>query len=726
MSYWDIESPATPAARLTTRTAARGPTGSPPKDATMSNAHENTAADINWRDWSPETLAAARDTNKLILLDSGATWCHWCHVMDRVTYEDPDVIDLVSQRFIAVRIDRDRRPELDAWLQRTPTVVRGSGYGGWPLTVVLTPNATPLWRATFLPPRSEGQYGPVPGLIDVLQRLDEIWREKHEAIARSAAQFRQQGRHQLDAAYDQPGTLSAALVDRIAVGIKGEYDAERGGFGHAPKFFNATSLELLLMRAWAGDAEAEQIVTHSLTAMADGGVHDQVAGGFHRYSVDRRWHVPHFEKMAYDNAALLDVYASACALTGEERFAEVARGIVAWLWRDLSGDAGFYASQNADVGLDDDGDFFTWTVEEMRDALGEDAELAMRYYGVDAEGDMDARPGRNVLHVTMNADELAAKTGRPVEDIHEALQAGRQALLPTRRRRATPSIDTTVFADLNGMLISALLRASGHLGEKDWADVAVTYLEALLDSHRNAAGVFGHYIDDGELHNVGLLADQAWMLRALLDTFQHANSPEHLQAARVVGDFIIDRLVGEGASLVCRPQVEAPDPTVVAPRRSWDDAPIRSAASVAAAALADLGWLTGEPVYTEAARRGVESFAGVDSRYGTFLGGYGMAVDRLLYGPRSVTVVSPGGTAGMVDEARRRYLPHKVVLRLKPGDPAQKAVLDQIGYAPVANGAVAYVCGHTACLAPAGDTEELRHRLDELRQRTTPRGSLRR
>ncbi len=679
---------------------------------------QDTHTAIDWHDWSEETFQLAREQNKLILLDSGATWCHWCHVMDRVTYENDEVIDFVSERFIAIRIDRDRRPELDAWLQRTPTVIRGSGQGGWPLTVILTPDSVPLWKATFLPPRAAGKYGPVPGLLDVLEQLDKIWQDDHEKLAKAAREFGEQGQAQFDEAFQQPGELNDEIVQTVVAGIQADYDETQGGFGGAPKFFGAASLKLLLTRAWAGDEEAGHMVAYSLSAIANGGVHDHVAGGFHRYSVDARWHVPHFEKMAYDNAALLELYAAAYAHTGEQRFADVARDIVAWVRRDLSGEAGFYASQDADVGLDDDGDFFTWTPDEIRQAVGEDADVVLAFYGVTDVGDMHNRPARNVLHITRAPEEIAAQTKHSAAEVREIIARANATLLQVREQRSTPSIDRTVFADLNGMMISAWLRAADYLDDPAWTEEAIEKLNALLASHRTDNGVFGHYVEEGRLRNVGLLADQAWMLRAMVDAFQHTDDEAHLRAARQVGDFIIDRLVSKDGAFVSRPAAEPGLPTAVAPRRSWEDAPSRSPASVAAAALADLGYLTGEGVYTEAAATALASFAGgVQKDYGTFLGGYALAVDRLLHGPRSIAIVAVEPPAGMIALARQCYLPHKLRLILDPADAGDKALLEKLGYAPVDQAAVAYVCEGKMCLAPADNVDTLRDRFAELQQR---------
>jgi len=477
-----------------------------------------TRNEIDWVDWSSEAFERARRGDKLVLVDSGATWCHWCHVMDHVTYEDAEVVDLVRRRFVPVRIDRDRNSELDAYLQRSVPVVRSQG-GGWPLTVVMTGDGHVLYKATFLPPRVDAHYGVTSGLIEVLTSLEEYWRRNRSAIASAGEDIRRSMSGTLSQAYSRPAPASVGQVDVVLASVHAEYDETHGGFGREPKFFNAPALELLLGRAWRGDSRSLDVAAHSLESIARGGVCDHLAGGFHRYSVDARWHVPHFEKMAYDNAALLGLYANAWSLTGRPLFQSVAVRTLDWIRSVLLADdrRGFYASQDADRGPDDDGDYFTWTLAEFRDALGgQDEPLMASWYDVDGAGDMLARPGRNVLHTPKTHAQQARMADLGEEELTRRVEAGRRRLLQARLERPAPAVDKTVFADLNGMLIDACLTAWQRLGRNHARDDALAVLDALLENLRDDRGVFAHYRDDRGLRQVGALADQAWMLRALL------------------------------------------------------------------------------------------------------------------------------------------------------------------------------------------------------------------
>jgi hypothetical protein len=672
----------------------------------MAPAPQNHS-EIQWRDYSETVFEQARQQGKLLLLDSGATWCHWCHVMDRVTYEDPQVVALVNERFIPVRIDRDRRPELDAQLQQASSMVQTSSQGGWPLTVVLTPNGAVLWKATFLPPRADPAYGAQTGLIDILTRLDDYYQANPQEVNQAARQYLQDRKETLGRLFDEPGEVTGQLIETILSGVIASHDAERGGFGHAPKFFAATSLRLLMRHAWAGRRNAQETLTRTLDAMARGGVYDHIGGGFHRYSVDARWHVPHFEKMAYDNAALLAIYADAYALTGREVYAQVAGETISFIRRVLTSPdhQGFYATQDADVGLDDDGDTFTWTVGEIRDALGEDAPAVLDYYRVDARGDMEARPGRNVLHVTgesgpapTNLDELKSR------------------LLEARRKRPQPSVDQTVFADLNGMVIHALVTAANRLDADDVAELAVGHLDTLLETLRDDRGIFAHYRDGQTLHGVGRLADQAWMARALLSAWQRTGREDYLTAASTLGEFIIRELTDTDGGLLSKPPVEQSGPTAVAPQRRWDDAPSRSAASVATSVLVDLGYLTGNDRFSQAAGQALVSSAGaVETRMGTFLGGYALAVDRYLNGPRSGAVVG-NGSGELLNKTRQNYLPAGLVFALDPA--TQGDWLDRLGYEQ-ADETVVYLCAGRSCFPPARTVSELNDRLETLRRQSS-------
>lgn len=676
---------------------------------------------IQWLPWGEQAFAQARDEDKLIILDIGATWCHWCHVMDRQTYEDPGVAAAIRERFVAVRVDRDRMSELDAAMQRTqPLVQTGTQAGGWPLTVILTPEGHILFKATFVPARADPQFGVQAGLLEILAQVDEYWRSHRQALAAAGAKIAGQVHGHHDDLFARPGDPGEAQIEAVVAGLKDAYDPRHGGFGEAPKFFAASSLELLLAQAWRGDADAREMVAKTLDSIARGGVCDQVGGGFHRYSVDEHWHVPHFEKMAGDNAAMLAVFANAHALTGREDFARIAVATIGWIADTLGGQGesrGFFASQDADVGPDDDGDYFTWTPKEVAAACGGDADAAIAYFDVDDFGDMHSRPGRSVLHVPKTVRQHAMLSNTDEAQFARRVEQARAKLLDARRKRTAPAVDRTIFADANGMLIDALLTAWRRLGHAQAKDMALAKLDCVLADLRDWRGVFAHYRQGGQLDGVGLLADQAWMGRALVHAYTVTLRQEYLDAAAQAARYIAMNLASDDGGLLNLPAPAENLPTTVQPSRGWEDSPTRSAASVAADLMTDLGYLLGDARLAAAGAKALASFAGgVDRGWGTFLAGYALSLDRLLHGPRSIVVVAPAGDAGLAalsDAANHAYIPAGLAMTLEL--PKHQAIAERLGHA-VADSAVAYVCGGKACLPPAHNVDELRERIEELRK----------
>ena len=676
---------------------------------------------IKWMEWGPEVFKNARQTNRLILLDSGASWCHWCHVMDRVTYEDPEVIEVVNNKYVPVRIDRDRQSEVDAMFQRSPALVTGQEVGGWPLTAVLTPKGQLLYKSTFLPPRADSQYGASTGLVEILMRIDAYWRDNREEIDLAAHQLQHATEEHQRRMFQQPGELSDELILRIVNGIKQTHDQEHGGFGRSPKFFNATCIELLLCQGWAGDPDAMEMAISTLDAIACGGVYDQIGGGFHRYSVDEKWRLPHFEKMAYDNAAMLALYANAYALSGRDDFARIATETIEFIASTLGGrggSIGFYASQDADATVDDDGDYFTWTLDEIRASAGEDADAAIAWFDIDATGDIPHRPGRNVPAVTRGIDEIAAALDMPIDTLASSVEAARIKLRNARLKRKAPNVDTTIFADVNGMMIDALLTAWRRLDNDQARKMALTKLDRMLATMRDDRGVFAHYAVDDRLEGLGLLSDQAWMGRALVNAYTATGNGEYLAAALQVAKFVLANLRASDGSFVSSPIKTSQSPHEIPPGRSWDDAPARSPSSVAAQMLTDLAMLTGNFEFNDTAQRALESFAGgVDPNWGLFLGGYGMSLDRLLHGPRTVWIVTPledGVTLELARTAQRAFIPNSIVMVLNTAAPTQKEIASRVGHLGLSDPA-AFVCEHHRCLPPAHNPDDLAQRLNDLR-----------
>src|SRR5271166_3543297 len=368
---------------------------------------------VRWHAWGESAFARAQAEDKPILLDIGAVWCHWCHVMDRESYENPEIAALINRNFVAVKVDRDERPDVDARYQAAVSAI--SGQGGWPLTAILTPDGRPYFGGTYFPPSDH--YGR-PGFGRVLQTMADAWRNRRDEALESAGSV-MAAIESNESFSGRGGELTLALVDKIAESALKQFDARNGGFGSQPKFPHPAVLDLLLEVAMnRGNERARDAFCTTLEKMAHGGVYDQLAGGFHRYSVDERWVVPHFEKMLYDNTELLRNYVHGFQSFVREDFLETAREIVAWLDSTMTDRerGGFYASQDADISLDDDGDYFTWTLDEARAVLdGKELEVASRYYDIGELGDMHHNPAKNVLHVRFTREEVAAQAGVSVE-----------------------------------------------------------------------------------------------------------------------------------------------------------------------------------------------------------------------------------------------------------------------------------------------------------------------
>ncbi len=675
---------------------------------------------INWMQWGPEPFKKAQAQDKLILFDSGATWCHWCHVMDEVTYDDPEVIELLNERFIPLRIDRDRLPHVDNYFQRSVPLINSRG-NGWPLTVVITPEGYVLYKATFLPPREDPRYGASVGMIDLLEQLEKTWRENRKHINEAAEKLRERAGEESEKFFSSHSKLSESILDEVYAGLRNSFDNQHGGFGGAPKFFNPAAIEFLFLTGWRDEPRATSMASQTLASIARGGVCDQIGGGFHRYSVDARWHVPHFEKMAYDNAAMLANYANAYAITGDEQFARVARETIDWIDRVLKdpGQTHFYASQDADAAAGDDGDYFTWTSEEVMKLFGDESEVVLSFYDIDPVGDMHGRPGRNVLFAPKTIAQHARLYEKDEAEFEEFLSGAKAAILKRRLKRPTPSVDKTAFADLNAMMIDAYLTAYQRLGSQRCLQTALDVLDNLLVTLRNEDGVFAHYRHNSELKEPGLLADQAWMARALVHAFAVTSDEKYLKTAETLADYIVAELTTSDGGFLNSPKIENGGPSSVSPTRQIEDSPTRSAFSVAAQVLLDIAYLTGRDDLRAASEKAMQSVAGaIDSSWGTFVAGFALSLDQSLNGPRVVAVIGPANNlevARLTQTARQSYIPNAIVITLDPEVEAQALLMERLGY-KAGEKPIAYVCKNKTCLAPAHTPQQLIERMEELKR----------
>ncbi len=684
---------------------------------------------MRWHAWGEEAFARAQAQDKPILLDIGAVWCHWCHVMDRESYEDPEVAALINQNFVAVKVDRDERPDVDARYQAAVSAI--SGQGGWPLTAFLTPDGRPYFGGTYIP--REDRYGR-PGIGRVLLAMAQVWREKRDEALETASSVMAAIEHN-ESFSGRGGELSLALVDKIAASIVAQFDPRNGGFGSQPKFPHPAALDLLLEVAVnRGDERAREAFTMTLEKMAHGGVYDQLAGGFHRYSVDEHWGVPHFEKMLYDNTELLRNYVHGYQSFVREDFLETAREIVAWLDTTLTDRerGGFYASQDADVGLDDDGDYFTWTLEELRAVLsGEELEFAAKYWDIGELGDMHHNPSKNVLHVKQTLAEMAAVCGASEESLRVLRDATRTKLLAARAQRTTPFVDRTLYTGWNAMAVTAYLETARVLRMDEKREFALRTIDRLLREAWDGKTALRHVIayPDGlapQESAPGTLDDYAFTVNACVDAWMASGEMKYYEAAIRLADAMIEQFqdatsggfFDTSAPLNAVP-AEIPLGALTARRKPLQDAPTPAGNPAAAAALLRLEGLSGRKIYREIAENALAGFAGIVEHFGLYAGSYGLAAERLLLDPVQVVVMGTGADADRLEAtAVAGFAVNKTVMRIAPsrlaGGGLPEALQETVVHVPAPSGvdAWALVCRGRTCLPPVTEVEELLQALE--------------
>jgi len=672
---------------------------------------------VEWHEWGAEAFERARAENKPILLDIGAVWCHWCHVMDRESYEDAETAQLINQNFVPIKVDRDERPDIDARYQAAVSAI--SGQGGWPLTAFLTPDGKPFFGGTYFPP--DDTFGR-PGFKRVLAAIAANYVTRLAEI-RASADNLVEALRQAEMFAGAKRAFDPRVIDSIADSAVRMFDFRFGGFGNAPKFPHSTAVELILERYQSADERALlTVVTTTLDAMARGGVYDQVGGGFHRYSVDERWHVPHFEKMSYDNSELLKNYLHGWQVTGNALYRRVAEGIIEWVNTTLSDpQGGFYASQDADYSLEDDGDYFTWTLEEVRAALpAEDAELVIEHFEVGEHGPMHHNAAKDVLHVALPAEELARNRAVPVDEIERRLQAAKARMLEARKQRPTPYVDKTVYVAWNGMFISAYLEAARVLGRRDCRELALRSLNRILESAWSDAWGFAHRAPDsgqrvGNDWAGGVLDDQVFMATALLDAFELTGEKRYFEAAERTMRLCIEKFCDEsGGGFFDRPtNAPAIADGVDVPRKPFQDSPTPAGNPIAAMALDRLASYTMNSNYRLRAEQTLEASAGVAEQYGLFAATYGLAALLHVRHPLEVVIVgneSDARTQELEQAANAAFRFGKAVLRYDPREvsadrlpPGLAATLPALG-----DGAPrALVCVNGACRPPVTQPDEL-------------------
>ena len=695
---------------------------------------------VHWHPWGKAAFARAQSENKPILLDIGAVWCHWCHVMDRESYEDPEIARLINELFIAVKVDRDERPDVDARYQAAVSAI--TGQSGWPLTAFLAPDGRPYFGGTYIP---RDDHPGQAGFSRVLAALAQVWREqREEALGTAASAMAAITQSESFPARDskQKPVLTLALVDKIAASALRRFDPRNGGFGAQPKFPYPAVLDLLLEVAMNhGRTQAARAFTVTLEKMERGGIYDHLAGGFHRYSVDERWSIPHFEKMLYDNTELLRNYLHGYQSFQRKDFCAAATQIVNWIETAMSDRerGGFYASQDADINLDDDGSYFTWTLAEAREALHEaglspsDQELALRYFGIRERGGMSHDSARNVLHVEHSAGELAVETGQNIEQLRSLLETARSALLAARRLRPAPFIDRTLYTGWNAMAVTAFLEAARILRIDSARESALRALDRLLNEAWDGNQALGHVIAYGAPlakgtpppeKVPGALDDYAFTIHACIDAWFATGKMSFYRAALKLADAMIARFYDRSAGAFYDTAAPAAGVSALgalaARRKPLQDAPTPAGNPTAAAALLRLEALSGRKEFREIAEYTLDFFAGTVEQFDLHAASYGLALERLLLDPVQVVIVGSGPAADEFEAlALSNFAVNKTVMRISPSQLVKKGLPEALAGTllrvprPAGAPAWALVCRHRACLPPITDAAALAGALEE-------------
>jgi len=661
---------------------------------------------VDWYPWGPEALERARREDRPILLSVGYSSCHWCHVMERESFTDPAIAAAMNEHFVCVKVDREERPDLDEIYMAATVALCGSG--GWPMTVFLTPDQRPFFAGTYFPPT--GRHGR-PGFRELLTRIAELWRADRSSLEDQA---RQLTAHVTAAALPSaPGEVPAGAIDDAVAALEAAFDAEHGGFGPAPKFPPAAALSLLLRHhRRTGQQRSLTMVTRTLDAMKDGGIHDQLGGGFARYSTDERWRVPHFEKMLYDNAALARSFLEAFTVTADPEYARTAAATLDWILGELQGPEGGIASALDADSEGEEGRYYLWRLEEITELLGAEASRRFAaYYAVTADGNL---AGKNVLHVPRPLRAVAAELGLAPEDLARSLAESRERLLAARRQRTAPQVDDKVLTSWNGLAIGALAEGARVLGEARFRDGAVRAARFALGHLVRPDGGLYRTWRAGEARLAGYLEDYAFLADGLLDLYEACGDRVMFDAAcrlseRLVADF------GDPAQGDFFSTARGHEALLVRPRDGHDGA-LPSANAVAARLLARLSWHLGRPALRARAVRAIRAYAHelqrVPRAFATTLG----VVDLLLECP--IELVFAGdpadpALAALGRAAGRRYLPNRVIAHALPGEAERPTVSALLEGRPGTGPAMAYVCRDGVCQAPARDPRALATAMDE-------------
>jgi uncharacterized protein YyaL (SSP411 family) len=656
---------------------------------------------VDWFPWGEEALETSRREQKPILLSIGYSSCHWCHVMEHESFENEAIARLMNDNFVNIKVDREERPDLDQIYMSAVQMM--TQRGGWPMTVFLTPDAVPFYAGTYFPP--EDRYN-MPGFPRVLISIADAYRERPEDIQETAKSILSE-LNRSAATQESKEPLSPELLDTAYRGMIRNYDSTNGGFGGAPKFPPAMSLEFLLHTFYrTGNQQALEIVSATCRKMAEGGIYDQLGGGFHRYSTDSQWLVPHFEKMLYDNALLSRLYLHYYQASRVETARVVAEGILDYVVREMTDAAGgFYSTQDADSeGVE--GKFFVWSQDEIEALLGvRDAALFAAYYNVTSDGNFE---GENILHVTRDLSEVAAANQVTVEELATTLDKARRILFEKREKRVKPGRDEKILTAWNGLMLASFAEAAAILNRSDYLEVAKKNARFVLDNLRRDGLLLRTY-KDGQAKLNGYLEDYAFLIDGLVTLFETSGEIQWLEEARSLTATMIDEFWDdqEGGFFYTG---RSHEDLIVRSKDFFDNA-TPAGNSVTAEVLLRIGLLTDNSDYQRRAATILRLMTSTVQRYPAGFGRLLCAFDFYLGAPKEIALIGEPGTSetkSLLAEIWTPYLPNKVVAQAPPGDAKSAALIPLVrDRSQLENKPTVYVCEHFTCKKPVTSPTEL-------------------
>ncbi|MBX3475478.1 MAG: thioredoxin domain-containing protein [Planctomycetes bacterium] len=659
---------------------------------------------VAWMPWGEAAFAKAKAEDKPIFLSIGYATCHWCHVMERESFENEEVAQILNENFVPIKVDREERPDVDA-VYMAVTQGMSNGRGGWPMSVWLFPDRRPITAGTYFPP--EDRWGR-PGFKSILRQVSEVWKNRREELEEQAkgitewlnAQGKPTGKTELGI---------ATLKDNAEEHAR-RFDHKHGGFESAPKFPTPHRLSALLRTADILPApESINIAVRTLDAMADGGIHDQVGGGFHRYSTDREWLTPHFEKMLYDQALLVEAYLDAWQVTGEPRHAAIVRDILEYTLRDLRDEGGaFHSAEDADSeGVE--GKFYVWSMAELKAHLGGDAAVVASAWGCADQGNFHdeasgTQTGDNILHLPRPLDQTAKLHGLEPATLRATLQRAREILFEVRTHRVRPLLDDKVLTDWNGLMLGAIARAGVLLDEKRYL-LAATQCAEFLSRMMWRDGRLLHRYRKGSAGILGFVDDYAFFGNGLFQLYQATLEPRWLDLAATMGREMVRLFWHEGEGLFHTQGSDDPD-KLIAPNRSLYDGAIPSGNSAAALLLARLGRTLQDEALLNVARRTLESMSPQISGHTPGFNYALAALEHFVLPGQEIVIageMADSATKALIAETRKHFLPRAILIHHEPGtdgEAIRKLVPYVANQLPVQGQAAAYVCEHYTCKAP--------------------------